>query len=54
MCMLMGSMNEMSSTMMYAMAAFFGVGLVFGLVLLVGTFYLIWRLVRAFEKRIET
>jgi hypothetical protein len=48
----MGMMSqEMTPGMMFGMAAFLGVGLAFGLVLLSGTFYFIWRFVRIFEKR---
>jgi hypothetical protein len=54
MCMSMDSVQEMPSSMMFGMSAFFGVGLALGLAFLAGTFYLLWRLVRALEKRMDT
>lgn len=41
----------MSGSMMAIMALCMGIGLAIGLAALAGTFYLIWRFVRAIEKR---
>jgi len=50
---MMNPMLGMSGGMMLMMALCMGVGLALGLALLAGTFYLIWRLVRAIEKRTD-
>ncbi|MEB1807432.1 MAG: hypothetical protein LPK26_09040 [Bacillaceae bacterium] len=47
---MMQSMSQMTPQMMYGMAAFIGIRLAFGLALLAGTFYFIWRLVKALEN----
>ncbi|GAX91657.1 hypothetical protein EFBL_3347 [Effusibacillus lacus] len=49
----MDSMMQMSPAMMFGVAAFWGLGIAIGLALLAGTFYLIWRFIRAIEKRNE-
>ncbi|MCM3443367.1 MULTISPECIES: hypothetical protein [Metabacillus] len=44
-------LKNMDSSMVAIMALSLGLGLALGLASLVGTFYLIWRFIRAIEKR---
>ncbi|MGM0878426.1 MAG: hypothetical protein ACQEWV_27935 [Bacillota bacterium] len=50
MCMMPMTQN-MDGSMIAMMALFMGSGFAIGLVALVGTFYLIWRFIRAFERK---
>jgi hypothetical protein len=49
-CMLDGS-GQVSATMIVLMGLCIGIGLAVGFSLLAGTFYLIWRFIRAIETR---
>jgi len=54
MCMgqcMVGMTEKMSGSMIAIMGLSMGVGVAIGLALLAGTFYLIWRFIRALEKR---
>ncbi|MEW9668055.1 PGF-CTERM sorting domain-containing protein [Ammoniphilus sp. 3BR4] len=48
---MVGMMGNMTGSMMAVMGLSLGFGIALGLAALAGTFYLIWRFVRAIETR---
>ncbi len=51
MCCMLGGTGQMSGTMIALMGLCVGIGLAIGCSLLVGTVDLIWRIIRAIEKK---
>lgn len=51
MCCMLGGTGQMSTAMIALMGLCVGIGLAVGFSLLAGTFYLVWRFIRAIEKR---
>lgn len=48
---MMDMTENMNGTMLVLMGLCIGLGIAFGLSMLAGTFYFIWRFIRALEKR---
>ncbi|MNO00891.1 hypothetical protein D3C81_2208790 [compost metagenome] len=50
MCCILGDAGQISGTMIALMGLCIGIGLAIGFSLLAGSFYLIWRFIRVFER----